>query len=173
MCEHHRVLAGGLDQNPWALPQPPLLSLSSLGLRSPFKAGGSQSGAQEKDTALMRAFFGHTQASTLCPDPAVQVPVATQHRSRASEPPRATPCSVWASVCASAKWSPMAWDQPPRVPAGPWTTGSGGVLGSQNSIAHPGPPSTKQRRLGVEAVEGGELSLLVSGRGHCAAGQRP
>lgn len=54
----------------------------------------------------------------------------------------------------------MAWDQPPRVPAGPWTTGSGGILGSQNSIAHPGPPPAKQPRLGVEAVEGGELSLV-------------
>lgn len=86
MCERHRVLAGGLDQSPQALPQPPLLLLSSLGLRSPFKAGGSQSGTQ-KDTALMRALFRHTQASTPCPDPAVRVLVATQHRSRASEPP--------------------------------------------------------------------------------------
>lgn len=50
MCEHHRVFAGGLDQSPRASPQPPLPSLSSLGLRSPFKAGGSQSRAQEKDT---------------------------------------------------------------------------------------------------------------------------
>ena len=87
MCERRRVLAGGLDQSPQALPQHPLLSLSSLGLRSPFKAGGSQSGTQEKDVALMRALFRHTQASTPCPDPAVRVLVATRHRSRASEPP--------------------------------------------------------------------------------------
>lgn len=108
---------------------------------------GISEAAQENDMALLgtlRAYRGQQSVPRLS-GPGSR---ATRHMSRNSEPPRATPCSVLASVCPSAKWSPMAWDQPPRVPAGPWTTRIGRNTGFSELHSPSWPSSHKAARAG-------------------------
>ena len=111
---------------------------------------GISEGAQENDMALLRTLRAYPGQHSV-PRPSGPGSRATRHISRNSEPPRAARCSVLASVCLFAKWSPMAWDQPPRVLAGPWTT----RIGRNTGFSELHSPSWPSSLTAAQAVGGG------------------